>query len=113
MCKQKLAVRVILIVFVLAATSCSSSANKTGKGDIKMEPSVIEVSIGGMSCTGCEETIQNNVGKLKGIRSVKASYTAGNAIIEFFPDKVDTLKIKEAITGSGYAVKKFIIPNRE
>jgi copper chaperone len=110
MCKQKLAVRLILIVFVMIALSCGGSKNKVIKPDIKQEPVAIEVSIGGMFCTDCEQTIQKRVGELEGIKSVKASYTAGNAIIEFFPEKTDTVKIREAITGSGYAVKKFIVP---
>ena len=54
------------------------------------EASVIEVSIGGMTCTGCEQTIQNNVGKLEGIKSVKASFTTGIAMIEYFQGIVDT-----------------------
>jgi len=73
-----------------------------------MNASLIELSIDGMTCTGCEQTIQNNIGKLEGIKSVKASFTTGTAIVEFFPDKVDTTKIKEAVTGSGYTFKKFI-----
>jgi copper chaperone len=110
MCKQKLVVKLILIIIVMVAIACSGSENKTSKAEIKQEPLVMEVSIGGMFCTGCEETIQKRVGELEGIKSVKASFTAGNAIIEFFPDKVDSVKIKEAITGSGYAVRKFIVP---
>jgi copper chaperone len=109
MCKQKLAVRLVLIVLVIVALSCGGSKNKVPESVAGTEPVAIEVSIGGMVCTDCEQTIQKRVGDLEGIKSVKASYTAGNAIIEFFPEKVDTVKIKEAITGSGYTFKKFII----
>jgi copper chaperone CopZ len=109
--KQKLAFRLIFIAIILTAVSCSGKNNKSVKADVNMEPSVIEVSIGGMSCTDCEQTIQKRVGELEGIKSVKASYVAGNAIIEFFPDKVDSVKIREAITGSGYSVKKFMVPS--
>ena len=110
MCKQKLAVNLILIVFVFVAIGCGGSGKKPAKEEIRQEPVVMEVSIGGMFCTGCEETIQKRVGELEGIKSVRASYTAGNAIIEFFPDRVDSVKIKDAIAGSGYTVKKLIIP---
>lgn len=77
-----------------------------------MKSSVIEVSIGGMTCTGCEQTIQAGVSKLDGIKSIKASHTAANAFIEYYPDLVDTLKIKEAITGKGYTVKRFIVKDQ-
>jgi len=112
MIKQKSAIKLILIVFVLFASACGGNTDKAVKSDTEVqgEPSFIEVSIGGMTCTGCEETIQRRVGELEGIKSVKASYTAGNAIIEFFPARVDSVKIKEAITGSGYSVIKFINP---
>ena len=84
--------------------------NKPEKESVQLAASAIEVSIGGMTCVGCEETIQRVVGKLEGIKSVKASFTVGNAIIEYYPGMVDSVKIKEAINGSGYTAKKFIIP---
>jgi copper chaperone CopZ len=113
MYKQKLTTSFILFVYILVAVSCSGNGKKTGKTEEKQVASVIEVSIGGMMCLGCEQTIQNNVGKLEGIKSVKASFTTGNAIIEYFQGIVDTTKIKEAIIGSGYTVKKFIAAAKE
>ncbi len=98
------------IAFILAAVlliSCSRG-KKAEKTDLQIEPSFIEVSIGGMTCTGCEQTIQAGITKLDGIKSVKASYVAGNALVEFYPGITDTVKIKTAITGSGYTVKRFI-----
>ena len=106
MYKLKLAPGLALLLFVIFTGACGNE-KKTIKQEVLQEPLVTQVAIGGMSCTGCEETIQNAVGKLEGIKSVKASYTAGNAVIEFFPDKVDTVKIKEAISGSGYTVVRF------
>jgi len=66
----------------------------------------MEIKIEGMTCTACEQTIQRKVGKLEGIKSVTATFSDGRAIIEYFPGKADTLKIKDAISGSGYVVKK-------
>jgi copper chaperone len=108
--KQKMAFKLILIAVILTAVSCSSNKGRNINAGMKTEPSVIEVSIGGMSCTDCEQTIQKRVGELEGIKSVRASWVAGSAVIEFFPDKVDSVKIRQAITGSGYTVKKFVVP---
>jgi len=108
--KQKMTFKLILIAVMLTAISCSSNRGKNADTGTKTEPSVIEVSIGGMFCTDCEQTIQKRVGELEGIKSVKASWVAGSAVIEFFPDKVDSTKIRQAITGSGYTVKKFLLP---
>jgi copper chaperone CopZ len=102
----KFSLQLIILGFVLIFSSCGHK-NTTEKAT-EEKASVIEVSIGGMTCTGCEQTIQNNLGKLDGIKSVKASFTTGNAVVEYFPGKVDTLKMKETVTGSGYTVKKFI-----
>ena len=112
MYKQKLSAGLILIVYILVAVSCSGNGKKADETEKNQKVSVIEVSIGGMSCTGCEQTIQNNVGKLEGIKSVKASYTTGMAMIEYFEGVADTTGIKEAISGSGYTVKKFIAPTK-
>ena len=113
MCKRKLSACLILPVYILIAASCSGSGTKAVTTEKNQEASVIEVSVGGMSCTGCEQTIQNNVGKLEGIKSVKASYTTGMAMIEYFEGVADTTGIKEAISGSGYTVKKFISRTNE
>lgn len=100
---------VLLLLFLMSFITSCGNEQKSKKEDVTMKASVIEVSIGGMTCTGCEQTIQAGVGKLEGVKSIKASHTAANAFIEYFPDLVDTIKIKEAITGTGYTVRKFIV----
>ena len=112
MYKQKLSAGLILIIYSLIAFSCSGNGKKAAETEKNKVVSVIEVSIGGMTCTGCEQTIQNNVGKLEGIKSVKASFTTGMAMIEYFDGMVDTSVIRQAITGSGYTVKKFIAAHK-
>lgn len=105
MLKYKLTTGIFL--FLLVVVSCTSN-KKSEKETIQQQPSLVEVSIGGMDCTDCEQMIQINVSKLEGIKSIKASFIAGNAIVEYFPQQVDTIKIKEAIVGVGYTVKKFL-----
>lgn len=113
MYKQKFTAGIILIIFSLIAVSCSGNGKKAAETENNKVVSVIEVSIGGMTCTGCEQTIQNNVGKLEGIKSVKASFTTGMAMVEYFDGIVDTTAIRQAITGSGYTVKHFIAPVKQ
>jgi len=103
----------LLLVVILAFASCGGEGKKADKTEESSVAASMEVSIGGMTCLGCEQTIQKNVGKLEGIKAVQASFTTGNAIIEYYPEKVDSLKIKDAITGSGYTVKKFIISTQQ
>jgi copper chaperone CopZ len=103
---KKLTSGIALAILIITQTACGGKSTRTENETVSAETAGMEVSIGGMSCTGCEQTIQTNIGKLEGIKSVKASFTVGNALIEYDPGMVDSLKIKEAITGSGYTVKK-------
>jgi copper chaperone CopZ len=104
---KKTATNYLTFIFAtLLILSCGRD-NKTERAGLKNETSVIEVSIGGMTCTGCEQKIQASVSRLDGVKTVKASHTDGNAFIEYSPAMVDTVKIKDAITGTGYTVKKF------
>jgi len=111
--KQKLSAGLILFVYILIAVSCGDNGKTVVKTDQNVKEALMGVSIGGMMCTGCEETIQNNVGKLEGIKSVKASFKTGEAVIEYVGTVADTAKIREAITASGYTVKNFDLAYKE
>ena len=95
------------------AVSCGGNNQKAEKEPVLLDATIIELSIGGMTCTDCEQMIQTSIGKLEGIKSVKASWTSGNAIIEYLPSIVDTTRIKEAVKGTGYTAKKFISDKSE
>jgi copper chaperone CopZ len=97
----------VLLLFTGIFLAISCGGNKKDKTAEQGTASLIEVKIEGMTCTACEQTIQRKAGKLEGIKSVKATFTDGRAMVEYFPSLVDTLKIREAITGSGYVVKSF------
>lgn len=103
--KYRLFIVLSFCMVVMLAVSCGG--NKQEKAQDPGEASLIEVKIEGMTCTACEQTIQRRVGKLEGIKSVTATFTDGRAVIEYYPGTVDTLKMKEAITGSGYKPVKF------
>lgn len=61
-----------------------------------------QFKIKGMTCTGCEAHIQNAVGKLKGVVSVKASYKKREAIVTMDTTKVKPNQVIEAIESAGY-----------
>ena len=70
------------------------------KSDIKTK----EFKISGMTCASCEEHVNREVNKLKGIVNSKASYENGNAIIEFDRTKSNEIEIEKAINSTGYKV---------
>ncbi|MCP9200516.1 mercuric transport protein MerTP [Gramella sp. GC03-9] len=65
-----------------------------------IEKKIIEIE--GMTCAGCEAHVENEVNKLPGIISVKASYENSNAIVEFDKSKVTATEIFMAINKTGY-----------
>ena len=106
---KKLETGISFLIAILFVFSCSG--NKKGEQAAKKfpasEPSYVEVSISGMTCTGCEQTVQKRVTDLEGVKSVKASFTTGKALVEYYPVVTDTVEIKNAIAASGYIVQKF------
>lgn len=97
---------------VVLLMSCGGGGKKEVK-EAAVESALVEVSINGMTCTGCENTIQTNLAKVPGIISVKASHTLGNAIVEYEPAKVDSVKIKEVVDGLGYDAVKVMARQAE
>jgi copper chaperone CopZ len=45
--------------------------------------------------------------KVEGIKSVKATFTDGKALVEYDASQADTSEIRAAITGAGYRVSAF------
>lgn len=63
----------------------------------------IELSVEGMSCGGCEQAVQNAVGRLPNVGSVGADHASGRVTVETTGD-VDPDEIRRAITDAGYTV---------
>ena len=63
-----------------------------------------EFKINGMTCSGCEEHVNQEVNKLTGIIQTTVSYENGNAIIEFDQAQTGIEEIEEAIEKTGYSV---------
>jgi periplasmic mercuric ion binding protein len=94
----------ITIINVSIITSCSSSDKKNEKVIVVKESDIVRESIGvnGMTCVGCEVTLEENISKIEGVVSVKASHTEKKATIEFDSTKTDIKTITKTIKESGY-----------
>jgi len=101
-----------IVVCFFLAYGCFNGTPKKSSAEIKPQPEAqvksvaVEFSIQGMSCTGCEQTIQSGISGIKGVKQVKANYKTGRAYVEFVPDLADTSRMKEVITSSGYVVAR-------
>jgi copper chaperone CopZ len=65
----------------------------------------VSLSIEGMTCTGCENTIQDAVTKIAGVTSVKASHLDSTAVVTFDTTKTTLSAIGNAVTDAGYVFK--------
>ena len=101
---KNILIALLTIINVSIITSCSSSDKKNEKVIIVKESNIVRESIGvnGMTCVGCEVTLEENISKIEGVVSVKASHTENKATIEFDSTKTDIEAITKTIKESGY-----------
>src|SRR5574340_1539526 len=69
------------------------------------------LKIKGMHCTGCEETIENAVGRLPGVQKVKADYVKRTVDIEFDGKFIGDSGIRHVIEEKGYEFESASIKN--
>ena len=66
--------------------------------------------VDGMSCSSCEQRIEEAVGALDGVSRVSASASLSEVMVYFDADLVTRLEITAAITSAGYQVRDDSLP---
>ena len=64
----------------------------------------IKLEVAGMTCTGCEESINHAAMEVAGVVTAKANYDKGEAIISFNEATSSQQEIIDAINATGYKV---------
>lgn len=72
---------------------------------------IVDFSISGMTCTGCEEHVKHAVNALDGVLESSANYEKGTASVKFDESKILVTKLVEAINATGYKVEKYDLQN--
>jgi mercuric ion binding protein len=85
-----------------AQATTTAVANKT-----------VTLAIEGMTCTGCENTIQESVTKIAGISTIKASHLDSTAVVSFDSTQTSIAAIGDAITEAGYVFKGEATPKAQ
>jgi copper chaperone CopZ len=67
----------------------------------------MDVSVDGMTCTGCENTINTGVSEIAGVVEVKSSFQAGKTIVKYDSTQTNMDKISQVISNKGYTVKGY------
>ncbi|MFA6129083.1 MAG: heavy-metal-associated domain-containing protein [Bacteroidales bacterium] len=94
---------IILTMILLASFSCKQKKPDNQVSD-SAQPVVVELSITGMSCMGCVETVRSSIAQLDGIDTVSVSLDKAIAQVTFKPQKTDTVSIRKAVELNGYKV---------
>jgi len=97
----------VFFVFLLAALMAGCGGKSTKTDDVAQTDGTIAnktmtVAIEGMTCTGCENTIQEAITKIEGVTSVKASHLDSTAVVSFDSTQTSITVIGDAITEAGY-----------
>jgi copper chaperone CopZ len=93
----------LAVLLVLGTVACKQN-KPSSQASADNKPVVVELSISGMTCMGCVETVRSSIAQLDGIDTVSVSLDQANAVITFKPQTTDTLSIRQAIELNGYKV---------
>ncbi len=64
----------------------------------------VQLSIKGMDCAGCAQTIERSLKRIDGVRDVRIDWQKGDGEVEFDPDLTDEEAIlDDRIFSSGYS----------
>ena len=76
---------------------------KKSKEECKTAQKTVILSIEGMMCPHCENTIETSLMKVEGVKSVRASHEKGTAVV-VASETADVEKMKEAVEAADYTV---------
>jgi copper chaperone len=100
--------KVFLLFFILAiaAFGCQNTPN-TPKTD-KSQKVYIEIAVDGMTCGGCEKTVQSALIAIDGVDSAFASHIDKEVRVLVDTNRVSLKEMQEAINDKGYTAGKRI-----
>ena len=70
----------------------------------KSEVEKTTISVSGMNCASCAQTIEKALKKTKGVTKASVNYATQKASVEFNENEVDEDKLKQVVVKSGYKV---------
>ena len=104
--------KILIVVFAIGFLAACQSNTKKVSNDSKAETTQVveyetmELSVSGMTCTGCENTIKNGLKQVDGVVEVEASHKTNKVTIKVEKDKVSREEIAQQIETIGYNVSE-------
>lgn len=102
----------VIAVSVVSCGGGGAKAEKQPEATVMADENLahlhyIQVSVEGMTCEGCQNTVKGAITGIPGVDSAMASFTDGRAFAGYDETTPDTAAIRAAITGAGYKVTAF------
>ena len=94
----------LIAAFISGCAGKSTSTDAT-KATTAVANKTVTLAVEGMTCTGCENTVQEAVTKVAGVTSIKASHLDSTAVVSFDASKTSIAAIGDAINEAGYVFK--------
>lgn len=97
----------MLAVFSFACNRTNIVSDKNGQETTSTQTAnikTIKLAVTGMTCTGCENTVESALTKVDGVVSVEASHVNAIATISFDSTKVEEQSLAQTINETGYKV---------
>lgn len=86
----------------------------TEKADVNIAAvKTIQLHVTGMTCEGCEKTVETTLAKLDGVTTSEASHVNEMATITYDTTLLDANALSQAIESVGYTVEGEVNPNKE
>ena len=95
----------LIAAFIAGCSGKSTSTDNAQTTTTAVANKTVTLAIEGMTCTGCENTIQEAVTKIDGVNSIKASHLDSTAVVSFDESKTSIAAIGDAINEAGYVYK--------
>jgi copper chaperone CopZ len=103
---------IFLLTIALFIFSCQSTGEKKSGQEVQVDPEniqFVEISVEGMTCTGCENTVEKVVLSLNGVMEVEASHTTKTAIVKYDMTKATPDDMMTKIAERGYEALEYKI----
>jgi copper chaperone len=64
----------------------------------------IQLSVTGMTCGGCVNSVRNVLAALPGVQSVEVTLNPGQALVVYDPARIAPAALKQAIIDAGFGM---------
>jgi copper chaperone CopZ len=97
----------LLSIFMLSCNRVNTTTEENVSEATELQTEnikTVKLDVSGMTCEGCENTIESALTKVDGVMSVEASHVNAVATISYDSTKIEEKSLAQAINETGYKV---------